>query len=952
MVLFYPRVRGVALLCVLFVSALLSACASLPKGAQQPVQSLNDDYQYRLITLENELQVLLISDPDTPKAAASLSVNVGSGDNPIGRAGLAHFLEHMLFLGTDKYPDAAEYEQFVTEHGGNRNAYTSFEETNYFFDINAAHLEEALDRFAQFFIAPRFDAQYVEREKNAVEAEFQMSLKSDGRRGLDVLQEVMNKDHPYSQFTVGSLETLADRPGSTIRDELLKFYDKHYSANQMQLVVLGAQSLDELEALAGPMFSQVPNRLYERKNIEQPIFETAKLPMMVQVKPLATARQLQVLFPLEESRDRYRANPLAYLGNLLGHEGSGSLLSELKEQGLAEGVSAGPAISWRGGSLFTVSISLTEKGAEQHQSVLQLLFNYTDMLRREGPRKSLYQEQSKLAKLGFRYREPSNPINYVSRLASGMHLYQPADVLRGPYLMEQFDETLLTAFLERFRPENALVVLDDAAVETDKISKLYGVPYSGAPLDLSVLNTVAGDAAANFHLPEPNDFIAEDVSLVRLPQEIPDIPQVLLQNDRQKIWFMPDDEFRVPKGVTFINFRSPAMGKTAEQTAMGTLYASLLMDQVNEFSYPARLSGLQFSFYPHATGISLRLSGYNDKQSLLLARLLDGITAPEFDPIRFENIRADMIRGLRNSVAKRPSTQLMDDLGEALIDGKWGEEALIDAFDNVDMTVLNDYIAQFWRDASAQVLVYGNYDSDVGKDLSRTLAKVLPQGKAPQMDNRKVLKIGADQSLQYAVNIPHDDAVVAWYLQGEGKTWNDRAATALTAQIMTSGFFQQLRTEQQLGYVVSAFSWSKLEVPGLVMLIQSPVADAKAVTTAMAVFLNNVEAELNAQQFERHKVALVSDITRPDKNLGARAEYFWNSIATKRFGFDSREKLAAAVKNLSLEEWESYFRRVFIDRPHSLQVVSPGRWNLLPDVEGRRYEKAADIKASNEAYQL
>ena len=217
-------------LCVLLFALFLAACERAPAPdpapaaekpvaspgvqAMEPVQSPNDDLQYRLLTLENDLQVLLISDPDTPKAAASLDVMVGSGDNPPGRGGLAHFLEHMLFLGTDKYPDAAEYERYITEHGGSRNAYTSFEHTNYFFDVNAPFLPEALDRFAQFFISPRFDAQYVDREKNAVEAEYQMGLKSDPRRGLDVLQEVMNQDHPFSQFSVGSLDTLADRPES------------------------------------------------------------------------------------------------------------------------------------------------------------------------------------------------------------------------------------------------------------------------------------------------------------------------------------------------------------------------------------------------------------------------------------------------------------------------------------------------------------------------------------------------------------------------------------------------------------------------------------------------------------------------------------------------------------------------------------------------------------------
>lgn len=932
---------------------MLSTCASLPGGETTPVKSLNDTYQYRMLTLENALPVLLISDPDAPKAAAALSVNVGSGDNPPGRGGLAHFLEHMLFLGTDKYPNAAEYEQFITEHGGNRNAYTSFQETNYFFDVNSQHLPEALDRFAQFFIAPRFDAQYVDREKNAVEAEYQMSLKSDGRRGLDVLQEVMNAEHPYSQFSVGSLQTLADRPNSTVRDELLKFYKKHYSANAMRLVVFGAQSLDELEALTTPIFSQIPNRDYEHAAVDAPIFNPETVPLLVQVQPLATRRQLEVFFPIGDYRDLYRENPLSYLGNLLGHEGAGSVLSQLKAEGLAEELGAGPALGWRGGSLFSVSISLTQKGVVEYERVLQLLFLYTEMLRREGPSESLYREQAQLAKLRFRYREPGNPIGYVSSLASGMHSYSAADTLSGPYAMEKYDAPMIGELLTAIRPENAIVMLDDASVHTDMVSNKYQVNYSRAPLNVSRVQAASNDKAlGGLHLPAPNEFIAQDVSLVSLDEGLPRIPQVVLETARQKIWSMPDAEFRVPKGVTYINFRTPHTGETPEQTAQATLYAALLMDHVNEFAYPARLAGLGFSFYRHATGMSLRLSGYNDKQSLLLSRLLEQAASVEFDPQRFENIRQDMIRGLKNSVAKRPSSQLMDDLRESLVHGEWGEQRVIDALQKTDLKTLNTYVKKFWRDASAQVLVYGNYKAGTVEEISQKLAKILPDGEAPALGKRKLLKIAAANSLQYAVTIPHDDSVVAWYLQGDGKTWRDRAATGLAAQIMTSGFFQQLRTEQQLGYVVSAFSWTRLEVPGLVMLVQSPVADAPAVTQAMQVFLNAVEESLDEAQFERHKVALVSDILRPDKNLGERAEYYWRSIANKRHDFSSRDDLAAAVEALSMEEWVTYFRRVFIEQPHSLQVVSPGRWQKLPQVDGKRYDSAEAIKSGHEAYPL
>ncbi len=943
--------QGVKSLLCLFIFTLLAACATTSPSGLQPAKSPNDDYQYRLLTLDNQMEVLLISDPETPKAAAALAVMVGSGDNPPGRAGLAHFLEHMLFLGTDKYPDAAEYEEFITEHGGSRNAYTSLELTNYFFDVNAPHLPEALDRFAQFFIAPRFDAQYVDREKNAVEAEYQMGLKSDPRRGLDVLQEVMNQDHPFSQFTVGSLDTLEDRPGSTVRNELLDFYDKYYSANIMRLVVLGAEPLDELQAMVVPMFSQVPNKSFEHELIEAPFLSPGSLPMVVEVQPLATLRELGVSFPIADYRPNYRENPLSYLGNLLGHEGEGSLLSRLKAEGLAEGLAAGSGIGWRGGALFSLNISLTEKGAADYSRVLQVLFSYTDMLRNEGPRDWLYEEQSQLSQLGFRYREQGNPIGYVSGLASGMHHYEPVDTLRGPYIMDHYDEVMLDGLLAQLRPDNALVIFSDASAASDTVSRRYQVPYSQRELELTQLAIPAEDAAiAAMHLPAPNDFIAEDVSLVELPADLPVVPQVAHQAARQKIWFMPDEEFRLPKGATYINFRSTEIGSSAAQTAMAGLYTALLMDQVNEFAYPARLAGLNFVFYKHGQGISLRVSGYNDKQALLLERLLTDIKEPGFDPQRFENVRKDMIRGLENSVAKRPSSQVMDDLKEALLYRHWGEKALIQALQKTTPGDLDAYIARFWSGATAEVLLFGNYSPARAKQVSAMLDGVVATATAPVIAEPKVVKLAAGEAARYAVDVPHDDSVLAWYLQGADDSWQDRAATALTGQIMTSGFFQQLRTEQQLGYVVSAFSWPQLKVPGLVMLVQSPVADADKLALAMDEFMQGVQPSLDEAQFERHKVALVSDILRPHKNLGERAEFYWQSIARKQFDFAGRQHLADAVEALTMEQWQAYFQRVFLTQRHSLQVVTPGKWQTLPSSKARLYKNADAIKASHDAY--
>ncbi len=946
--IFLRQWRG-PLWCVMF-ALLLVGCATT-RSVPQPVKSEIDPLQYRYLVLDNGMQVLLVSDPDTVKAAASLDVMVGSGDNPPGREGLAHFLEHMLFLGTDKYPDPAEYERYLTEHGGDRNAYTAFENTNYFFDVNAAYLPEALDRFAQFFIAPRFDAAYVDREKNAVEAEFQMGLTSDPRRGLDVLQEVMNPEHPYSQFTVGSLGTLADRPGAPVRQDLIEFYNRYYSSNLMRLVVLGSESLDDLQALVQPIFAQVPNRTVQQAQIEAPLFADGSLPMLVKVQSQAALRQLDFSFPIPDYRADYDVKPDAYVSNLVGHEGEGSLLSRLKAEGLAEGLNAGSGLGWRGGQLFSIGITLTEKGVRDYDRVAQLVFAYLDMLRDEGAREWLYLEQARLADLGFRFREKQEPIGYVAELANNMQEYAPADVLRGRYAMDRYDGEMIEDLLAQLRPENVLVTLTEPAVATDRVSRFYQVPYSRQTLDQEALAAWEGPVPEGvLHLPSPNRFVAEDVSLVPIDQDNPPVPAIVLQQPRQTIWFRQNDEFRVPKGATYINFRSPEVGQNPSQAAAAVLYTALLKDEVNEFAYPALLAGLSFDVYKHAQGISLRVSGYNDKQALLLQELLGVISSPEFDPGRFDNIRKDLIRSLENTTADRPSNQVMQDLREALVYGEWGEQALIAALQALDLAGMEDYAGRFWAGASAEALVYGNYTRDYVTEVSRMLSAVVPAEPPPPLPDLRVLKLASGESLLYPVQVSHDDSVVAWYLQGGGNSWQDRAATALTAQVMKSGFFQQLRTEQQLGYVVAAFDWPQFEVPGLVMLIQSPVADAGTVQGAMQKFISAVPSELDEEQFSRHRTALLHDIQQPDKNLWERADFYWQSIAMKQWQFDGRTALSQAVEGFDLENWLEYYNRVFLAGPHSLQVVAPGRWDEYPRGHFQRFDSAADLKSGQSTY--
>ncbi|HAS14672.1 MAG TPA: peptidase M16, partial [Idiomarina abyssalis] len=193
-------------------SALLSAGCSQPATetstqqsaiAGEVIKSPNDQREYRVLTLDNNIEIMLVSDPNTDKSAASLSVGVGLLQDPETQQGMAHYLEHMLFLGTEKYPDTNGYSEFMSNNGGSQNAYTWLDITNYMFKVNNDAYNEGLDRFSDFFKAPKLYPEYVDKERNAVNAEWSMRREMDFFGQFKLGRLLLGK-HPSNRFLIGN----------------------------------------------------------------------------------------------------------------------------------------------------------------------------------------------------------------------------------------------------------------------------------------------------------------------------------------------------------------------------------------------------------------------------------------------------------------------------------------------------------------------------------------------------------------------------------------------------------------------------------------------------------------------------------------------------------------------------------------------------------------------------
>lgn len=904
---------------------LLSLVLALPAVAETPLQSPNDDRQYEAFTLPNQMKVLVISDPTTDKAAASLDVFVGSSSDPKDREGLAHFLEHMLFLGTEKYPEPDAYHSFISAHGGNHNAYTAPEHTNYFFNVDSAFLQPALDRFGQFFVAPLFNARYVEREMNAVNSEYQAKRKEDGWRNLSAFKQAINPAHPYAQFAVGSLDTLADRPDDPVRDDLIAFYNQHYSANLMSLVVLGKEPLPELKAWVTAIFTPVRNIDAQPLATPEPLFRPDQLPARLDILPVKEERSLSLIFPIPSLDEYYLTKPMNYIGNLLGHEGKGSLLSLLKAKGWSEGLSAGTGMDDRNATTFGVYVQLTEEGLQHVDEIAEYVFQYLRLIGEQGIAPWIFDEQKQLAEIQFRFQEKTDPAAYVRYLAAIGQVYPVRDLLRGPYAMEKYDPELIRRYLAKLTPANALLSVSAPGLSTDNVEKWFEAPYRISPLPAdTIARWQAATPASPLALPEPNPFIPENLAL-KAPVGPADTPERLLQEPGLTLWFDQDEEFGLPRADFYFTVRSPLANANARAAVLTELYVRMVSDELGEFSYPATLADLQYSLYKHIRGFAVRISGYSDKQDKLLERIAATLVKPDYDPARFARLKAELLRDLRNAKLETPYEQAMGEVTNLLLNPYWTEDERITALEPLTPTNLQAFVPDLLKQVQVVALAHGNVAPDESKALTAILTqRFLADAQAINVPRGQLLRLNDAQPYVREIGVDHHDSALAYYFQGIDKSYISRARFGLLAQMMKTPFFQQLRTEQQLGYIVFSSAMPLLDVPGLVFVVQSPTAEPLTLENRIEDFLKQFGttlASMPREEFERQKQALLVQIMERDQQLSERTARYWQDIDSENYAFDTREQLAQAVADLNPEEMTALYNAMLLNAERRRLVI-------------------------------
>lgn len=879
-------------------SEAMPAAAEAIDASIAPRVSPHDERDYRVLTLENGLTALLVSDPEADKAAASLNVSVGSAQDPQDLAGLAHFLEHMLFLGTEPYPEADAYQGYLTRHGGNHNAFTAPQDTNYFFTIEPDALEGALDRFSQFFIAPLFNADRLESERNVVHSEYMARIRDEGRRENDVLDRLLNPDHPFTGFSVGSRRTLADRPDDepSLRERVIDFYESHYGANVMHLAVVAPQPLDELENLVATRFAGVLDRGLDRPEIAAPLAVPEQLPRRVAVKSLRDSRELNFFFPVPDPITDYRHKPADLIAHLLGHEGEGSLLAALREAGWADGLSAGVSRGDGSHALFTVSISLTPQGAEHRDAIESSLLAAVETIREAGPEAWRYDQQARLAQQSFQFQQHGSPQQDAMRLAMNLARFPVEDVQYADYRMDGFDRERTRHYLATLTPDNLIRLYSAPDIEGEQTSPWFDAPWRD--------DSHADDATVlgNLALPEPNPYIAEDLALLDAQDER---PHQRIDEPAFAFWQMSDASFDTPKVEWRFSLQHPRAAEAPRAAVQARLLAGWLEDSLNEALYPARLAGQGLEAYAHARGMTLAFSGWRDRQDKVMERVIEQLQHGSIEPATFERVRYRLQRQWRNAPQDSLHRQANRTLAEALVRPQWPSAALLEASKDLTTDDLRRFRDAFLDELRLEAMAVGNIGTEQADTLARRVAKALaPSLTAAAIPDLVPLDVAPDLP-SLAPPTSREESILLRYLQGPDRSLDSQARLALLGQLIDTPFYQRLRTEQQLGYVVHAGYSPMLDAPGLALLVQSPETHSDKIADHMDRFLEtftNTLETLDEEAMAPYRQAVYADLTRRDTSLGGRTNRLWRALAYGDTEFDRRERLAERMLKVSVDE--------------------------------------------------
>ncbi len=607
----------------------------------------------------------------------------------------------------------------------------------------------------------------------------------------------------------------------------------------------------------------------------------------------------------------------------------------LQKQGLVEGISANsdPIVNGNSGVL-AISASLTDKGTANRDQVVAAIFSYLNLLREKGIDKQYFDELANVLDIDFRYPSITRDMDYVEWLADTMIRVPVEHTLDAVNIADRYDAKAVKERLAMMTPQNARIWYISPKEPHNKTAYFVDAPYQVDKISAQTFadwQKKAADIALS--LPELNPYIPDDFSLIKSEKKY-DHPELIVDESNLRVVYAPSRYFASePKADVSLILRNPkAMDSARNQVmfALNDYLAGLALDQL---SNRASVGGISFSTNAN-NGLMVNANGYTQRLPQLFRALLEGYFSYTATEDQLEQ-------------AKSWYNQMMDSAEK----GKAFEQAIMPAqmlsqvpyfsrderrkiLPSITLKEVLAYRDALKSGARPEFMVIGNMTEARATTLARDVQKQLGADGSEWCRNKDVVVDKKQSVIFEKAGNSTDSALAAVFVPTGYDEYTSSAYSSLLGQIVQPWFYNQLRTEEQLGYAVFAFPMSVGRQWGMGFLLQSNDKQPSFLWERYKAFFPTAEAKLRAMkpdEFAQIQQAVITQMLQAPQTLGEEASKLSKDFDRGNMRFDSRDKIVAQIKLLTPQKLADFFHQA---------VVEPQGMAILSQISGSQNGKA------------
>ena len=314
---------------------------------------------------------------------------------------------------------------------------------------------------------------------------------------------------------------------------------------------------------------------------------------------------------------------------------------------------------------------------------------------------------------------------------------------------------------------------------------------------------------------------------------------------------------------------------------------------------------------------SILISGYTTKHSLLLDELLNSFAKLEFSQAIFEEALVSFKEELANNSKNHVFRQLFGHVARLTHAQQWTDQELLAAAAKVNLKDVVGYYKAIKSDPLIRMLAAGNYSEEAVKQMADSATKIFPGKRLPNTRATEQFSPPATGKLvEFKESLDLADSAVlqAWFRAS--KSDDEQAQLSVLNAFLDKAFFMQLRTNEQLGYVVQSLPYAVDEIPGYLMVVQSSNSDLIKIKSRIDKFRSEYLAELKATdpaKIEETKQAIIANITQKPTDFYKEMDRYTKEFWRAKYAFDARDRQLAALKKVTKEDLINIYEKLLLN---------------------------------------